>query len=91
VLFRSVIRATLEQSLTPDAMRGRVAAIHSVFIGLSNKLGSFESGLTAQLFGPVLSVVGGGFATLAVVAFIAWRFADLARIPPLHRLKPAED
>jgi MFS family permease len=83
-----VIRATIEQSLTPDVMRGRVSAIHSVFIGLSNELGSFESGLTAALVGPVWSVVGGGLATLAVVLIVAWRFGELARLPPLHTLKP---
>ena len=63
-----VIRLTLEQSLTPDAMRGRVSAIHYVFIGFSNELGEFESGTTAALFGPIASVVGGGFGTLLVVA-----------------------
>lgn len=85
-----VIRATLEQSLTPDAMRGRVSAIHYVFIGMSNELGGFESGLTAQLFGPLLSVVGGGVATLLVVLFVAWRFRELAMLPPLHALRPLE-
>lgn len=83
-----VIRATLEQSLTPDVMRGRVSAIHYVFIGMSNELGSFESGLTAQLFGPLLSVAGGGVATLLVVGFVAWRFRELASLPPLHALQP---
>ncbi len=83
-----VIRSTLEQSLTPDVMRGRVSAIHNVFIGMSNELGSFESGATAALFGPVLSVVGGGIGTLLVVAFVATVFPQLRRLPPLHQLKP---
>ncbi len=83
-----VIRSTLEQSLTPDSMRGRVSAIHYVFIGMSNELGSFESGATAAMFGPVLSVVGGGLGTLAVVAFVAIAFPQLRKLPPLHQLQP---
>jgi hypothetical protein len=83
-----VIRATLEQSLTPDAMRGRVSAIHYVFIGMSNELGSFESGATAALVGPVFSVVGGGIGTLLVVAFVALAFPQLRTLPPLRDLKP---
>jgi MFS family permease len=85
-----VIRSTLEQSLTPDTMRGRVSAIHYVFIGMSNELGSFESGATATLFGPLASVVGGGVGTLAVVLFVAFAFPQLRGLPPLHQLKPLE-
>lgn len=85
-----VIRSTLEQSLTPDVMRGRVSAIHYVFIGMSNELGSFESGATAALVGPVLSVVGGGLGTLAVVAFVALAFPQLRKLGPLHQLQPLE-
>ena len=62
-----VIRLTLEQTITPDHLRGRVSAINYVFIGFSNEFGAFESGATAALFGPTLSVVSGGFATLVVV------------------------
>ena len=62
-----VIRLTLEQTITPDHLRGRVSAINYVFIGFSNEFGAFESGATAALFGPTLSVVGGGIATLVVV------------------------
>jgi MFS family permease len=65
-----VVRQTLVQLETPDAMRGRVAAVSSLFIGASNQLGEFESGATAAWFGPVGSVVVGGVATLLVVA--AW-------------------
>jgi MFS family permease len=86
-----VIRSTLEQSLTPDSMRGRVSAIYYVFIGMSNELGSFESGATAALFGPILSVVGGGLGTLAVVGLVGWRFKELLRLPPLYTLKPLKD
>jgi hypothetical protein len=62
-----VIRDVLMLSRTPDAMRGRVAAIEGVFTGSSNQLGGLESGVTAQLFGPVASVVVGGLATLGIV------------------------
>ena len=62
-----VVRHTLVQVLTPDAMRGRVSAVNYVFIGASNELGGAESGFTGKLFGPVWSVVGGGIGTLVVV------------------------
>lgn len=85
-----VIRSTLEQALTPDALRGRVAAFHHVFIGVSNELGTFESGAAAAAFGPVGAVVGGGVGCLLVVALVAWRFPELLRLPPLHQLRPLE-
>ena len=73
-----VVRQTLVQLDTPDAMRGRVGAVNSMFIGASNQLGEFESGATAAWFGPVGSVVAGGLATLLVVA-TWWRiFPGLA-------------
>ena len=62
-----VIRGTILQLFTPDEMRGRVASINSIFIGSSNELGAFESGVTAKLMGLVPSVVFGGIMTLAVV------------------------
>ncbi len=65
-----VIRMTLIQLETPDHMRGRVSAVNSIFIGASNQLGEFESGATAEWFGPVGSVVMGGVGTLLVAA--AW-------------------
>lgn len=61
-----VVRQTLVQLETPDAMRGRVSAVNSIFIGASNQLGEFESGATAALLGPVGSVVLGGVGTLLV-------------------------
>ena len=85
-----VIRLTLEQVITPDALRGRVSAINFVFIGFSNELGAFESGATAALVGPVLSVVGGGIGTLVVVGVVAWAWPQLARIGALHTLKPLD-
>ena len=62
-----VVRHTLVQLRTPDSMRGRVSAVNKVFIGSSNELGAFESGLTAAWFGPVISVVAGGVGTILVV------------------------
>lgn len=78
-----VIRATLILTRTPDEMRGRTSAVNSIFIGASNELGGFESGAAAALFGPVLSVVGGGVCTLLVVAAVAklWpEMRDLKRL-----------
>jgi MFS family permease len=63
-----VVRQTLVQLETPDEMRGRVSAVNSVFIGASNELGEFESGLAAAAVGPVAAVVLGGIGTIAVVA-----------------------
>ena len=84
-----VIRLTLEQIITPDHLRGRVAAINYVFIGFSNEFGAFESGATAALLGPTLSVVGGGCATLMVVVMVHAIWPQLSRIGPLHTLTPA--
>lgn len=66
-----VIRQTILQLKTPDSMRGRVAAVNSIFVGSSNELGAFESGLTAKLMGTVSAVVFGGGMTLFVVLFTA--------------------
>ena len=85
-----VIRLTLEQMITPDHLRGRVSAINYVFVGFSNEFGAFESGATAALFGPTLSVVGGGCATLVVVAVVRAAFPQLLRIGPLHTLGPSK-
>lgn len=65
-----VIRQTLVQLETPDQMRGRVAAVNTLFIGASNQLGEFESGVTAAAFGPVGSVVLGGLGTIGIS--LAW-------------------
>jgi MFS family permease len=83
-----VIRLTLEQTITPDHLRGRVSAINYVFVGFSNEFGAFESGATAALFGPTLSVIGGGVATLFVVAIVRGVWPELARLGPLHALAP---
>jgi MFS family permease len=79
-----VIRATLVQVATPDQMRGRVNAVDMIFIGASNELGWFESGLTAQWFGVVPSVVLGGIGTLFVTALWAWWFPALRRAETLN-------
>ena len=72
-----VIRGVLVQMLTPDHMRGRVSAIDGLFIGTSNELGAFESGMVAGLFGPVISVVSGGVGTIVVVLAVAWIWPQL--------------
>ena len=76
-----VIRSTLLQLLTPADMMGRVSAVNSVFIGSSNELGAFESGVAARLFGTVPAVVAGGVAALVVVGLTA------RLVPPLRRLR----
>jgi len=83
-----VVRSALVQIATPDAMRGRVSAVNMVFIGASNELGEFESGLTAQLFGTVESVVIGGIGTLLVVALWIWRFPRLRAVDRLNDAAP---
>src|SRR5437870_9493807 len=74
-----VIRLTLVQVLTPDDMRGRVSALNALFIGTSNELGAFESGLVANFFGPLFSVVSGGIGTIIVVLAMAWLSPQLRR------------
>ncbi len=71
------IRHVLVQLETPDSIRGRVSAVSSMFIGASNELGEFESGVTARWFGPVLAVVIGGIATLLVVGSYLKLFPEL--------------
>jgi MFS family permease len=82
-----IIRAMLVQFGTPDVMRGRVMAVDMVFIGTSNELGQFESGLTAQWFGTVPAVVLGGVGTLFVIALWAWVFPQLRRAGELGGMK----
>jgi len=74
-----IVRQTIIQLGTPDEMRGRVNAVNSVFVGASNEVGQFESGVTAQWFGTVPAVVLGGFGTLAVVALWSVLFPGLRR------------
>ena len=78
-----IIRGTLVQVATPNEMRGRVSAVDMLFIGVSNELGEFESGLTAQWFGTVPAVVLGGLGTLVVIATWAWLFPELRKADQL--------
>jgi hypothetical protein len=75
-----VIRGTILQLFTPNDMRGRVASVNSIFIGSSNELGAFESGVAAKIMGLVPSVVFGGLMTLAVV------FTTIRVNKPLRKL-----
>jgi MFS family permease len=85
-----VIRLTLEQMVVPDAIRGRVSAVHYVFIGMSNELGAAESGLAAGLVGTVPTVVAGGAIAVIVVGVVVTKWRALAAMPPLAELKPEE-
>jgi MFS family permease len=85
-----VIRQTILQLKTPDHMRGRVAAVNSIFVGSSNELGAFESGLTAKLMGTVTAVVFGGSMTLLTVLITgikstSFRNLDLQKELDEHR------
>jgi hypothetical protein len=75
-----IIRLTLLQTLTPENMKGRVSAVNNIFIGSSNEIGMFESGVAARLLGVVPSVVFGGGMTLLVVGTIAWVSKPLRRL-----------
>ncbi|PYJ10734.1 MAG: MFS transporter [Verrucomicrobia bacterium] len=80
-----VVRHTLLQLLTPDTMRGRISAVNNIFIGTSNELGALESGLTAALFGPVISVVAGGVGTILVVLGVSWIWPETRKIGALDK------
>ncbi len=79
-----VIRFTLVQMRTPDAMRGRVSAVNMLFIGTSNQLGEFESGMTAALLGTVPAALLGGVATIGVAVLWMWLFPELRDIDELR-------
>jgi MFS family permease len=85
-----VIRQTVLQLLTPDSMRGRVTAVSVIFIGSSNELGEFESGLAASFLGLVPSVVFGGVMTLVTVGVVAVMWPELLRLGSLEHLEPAD-
>lgn len=88
-LISVIVRHTLVQLLTPDAMRGRVSAVNNLFIGTSNELGGFESGLVSFYLGPVFSVVSGGMATIVVVLLVAWIWPQIPRYGKL--VQPHEE
>jgi MFS family permease len=82
-----VVRGVLIQIETPDEMRGRVNAVDMIFIGASNELGEFESGLAAQWLGAVPAVVLGGVGTIVVTLFWAWMFPELRKADALTRAR----
>jgi MFS family permease len=83
-----VVRQSLIQLLTPDALRGRVTAVNQIFIGSSNEAGALRAGLMGALVGPVNAVLIGGAGTIAVVLFVARSVPALRRLPALHTLRP---
>ena len=86
----AVVRHSLVQLRTPDAMRGRVSAVNNVFVSSSNELGGFESGLVAKLFGTVFSVVSGGIGTILVVLLTARFWPEIRQIKSLQHIQPDE-
>jgi MFS family permease len=82
------VRTTLTQLATPDAMRGRVSAVNRLFVGASNELGEFESGVTATWFGTVPAVVIGGVGTLVIVAIWYRLFPSLREVDRLSEVTP---
>jgi MFS family permease len=82
------IRGTLVPLVTPDDKRGRVMAVENVFIGASNELGAFESGVAAQAFGTQTAVIGGGVATLGIVALYSVFFPALRNVDRFEELDP---
>jgi MFS family permease len=79
-----IVRGTLLQTLTPENMKGRVSAVNNIFIGSSNEIGMFESGVAARLLGVVPSVIFGGLMTLVVVGFTAWKAPTLRKLQKVH-------
>ena len=79
-----VVRHTLVQTRTPDALRGRVSAVNGLFISCSNEMGGFESGLVAACFNAVVSVVSGGVGTILVVLGVTGLWPELAQLRELH-------
>ena len=79
-----IVRGTLIHTLTPENMKGRVAAVNSMFIGSSNEIGAFESGFAAKLMGVVPSVIFGGCMTIGVVATTAWKAVKLRTLDKVH-------
>jgi MFS family permease len=82
-----IVRSTLIQLTTPDDMRGRVSAVNMLFIGASNEVGQFESGITAQWFGPVPAVILGGAGTIAIVVLWNRLFPSLRKVDKLGKEK----
>ena len=85
-----VIRSSLLQLLTPDAVRGRVTSVNQMFVGSSNEIGALRAGLMSALIGPVAAVMWGGLGTLGIVALVWKGVPRISRLPPLATLKPDE-
>jgi len=83
-----VVRQSLVQLLTPDALRGRVTAVNQIFIGSSNEIGALRAGLMSAAVGPVAAVIWGGLGTIAIAALIARVVPPLRRLPALDQLQP---
>jgi MFS family permease len=83
-----VVRQSLLQFLTPDALRGRVTAVNQIFVGSSNEIGALRAGLSAAMLGPVAAVVWGGLGTIAVTAFVARAVPGLRSLQSLKHLRP---
>jgi hypothetical protein len=83
------IRGSIVPLVTPDDQLGRVSAVEGVFIGASNELGAFESGVTARLFGVPWAIAGGGLITMAIAASFAVVFPSIRRIDRFDELRPA--
>jgi MFS family permease len=86
-----IVRHTLVQLLTPDEMRGRVSAVNNLFIGTSNELGGFESGIVSQYLGPVFSVVSGGAATILTVIAVAGFWPEIRKFGRLVQAEPVQE
>jgi hypothetical protein len=80
-------RSTMVQVLVPPSMLGRVSAVNQIFIGSSNEIGAFESGVAARLLGAEPSVMFGGFVTIVVVAVIAWWAPELRRLDKIDAVE----
>ena len=80
-----IVRHTLIQLLTQDEMRGRISVVNNIFIGSSNEFGAVKSGLTATLFGPIVSVVAGGLGTTLVVIGVAAIWPQTRKIGALDK------
>ena len=85
-----VVRSSLIQLATPDAMRGRVSAVNSLFIGSSNQLGEFESGMLGTAIGPEAAVIAGGIGTILVAATWIRLFPSLWALDRLEDVRPEE-
>src|SRR4029077_8092667 len=83
------IRGSIVPLATPEEQLGRVSAVEGVFIGASNELGAFESGVTARAFGLPWSIAGGGFITLLVATSFAWLFPSLRQIDTFDEVRPS--